>query len=85
MDDWTTEQRRLEREDAFAYIDSRGERHLPIYDEEHVRNAIQRFGQTHFESPAAREEAARRILGAAMVFDVHVNPDDEVSRAANVD
>ena len=32
---------------AFAYIDSRGQRRLPIHDPAHVRNALARFGQVH--------------------------------------
>ena len=28
---------------AFAYVDSRGRRRLPIHDESHVRNALARF------------------------------------------
>src|SRR5918992_5606799 len=50
---------------AFAYIDSRGRRRLPINDEAHVRNALARFDRTRFESEAARERARKRILGAA--------------------
>jgi hypothetical protein len=34
----------------FAYVDKEGGEHLPIHDEEHVRNAIARFNQTKFES-----------------------------------
>ena len=30
---------------AFAYVDSRGRRRLPINDESHVRNALARFNQ----------------------------------------
>ena len=33
-------------DDAFAYIDDKGERHLPIHDESHVRGAIARWNQT---------------------------------------
>ena len=40
---------------AFAYIDSRGNRRLPINDESHVRNALSRFNQLRFESEEARE------------------------------
>ena len=35
---------------AFAYVDSKGHRRLPINDESHVRNALARFNQTRFES-----------------------------------
>jgi class 3 adenylate cyclase len=50
---------------AFAYIDSKGRRRLPINDEAHVRNALARFDRTRFESEAARERARKRILAAA--------------------
>ena len=50
---------------SFAYIDSEGNRRLPIHDESHVRNALARFGQVRFESDAARERARTRLLQAA--------------------
>jgi class 3 adenylate cyclase len=53
---------------AFAYIDSRGRRRLPINDKAHVRNALARFNQVAFESDAARELARRRLLGAAQKY-----------------
>jgi class 3 adenylate cyclase len=53
------------RDSAFAYIDSRGRRRLPIHDEAHVRNALARFTQVAFEDDAARERARTRLLNAA--------------------
>ena len=50
---------------AFAYIDSRGKRRLPIHDAAHVRNALARFGQVAFEDEAARDRARIRLLRAA--------------------
>jgi class 3 adenylate cyclase len=50
---------------AFAYIDSRGRRRLPINDASHVRNALARFGQVAFESEEARDRARSRLLRAA--------------------
>jgi class 3 adenylate cyclase len=50
---------------AFAYIDSRGKRRLPIHDAAHVRNALARFGQVAFEDEAARDRARTRLLRAA--------------------
>jgi hypothetical protein len=50
---------------AFAYIDAKGRRRLPIHDASHVRNALARFDQTAFEYDAAREWARQRLLGAA--------------------
>jgi class 3 adenylate cyclase len=53
---------------AFAYIDSRGRRLLPIHDKAHVRNALARFGQVAFENEAARERARKRLLNAAKKY-----------------
>ena len=50
---------------AFAYIDSQGNRRLPINDAAHVRNALARFNQVHFEDEAARDRARLRLLRAA--------------------
>jgi len=50
---------------AFAYIDSTGRRRLPINDASHVRNALARFSQVHFEDEAARDRARTRLLRAA--------------------
>jgi len=50
---------------AFAYIDSRGRRRLPIHDKAHVRNALARFNQVAFEDDASRERARKRLLNAA--------------------
>src|SRR4029450_8741803 len=53
---------------AFAYIDSRGRRRLPVHDKAHVKNALARFNQVIFETDAAREQARRRLLHAAKKF-----------------
>ena len=50
---------------AFAYIDSRGRRRLPIHDAAHVRNALARFSQVAFEDEEARDRARNRLLRAA--------------------
>ena len=50
---------------AFAYIDSRGHRRLPIHDASHVRNALARFNQVRFEDDDARDRARSRLLRAA--------------------
>ena len=60
-----TEHRDRLRDSSFAWIDKNGERHLPINDESHVRNAIARFNQTDFDEPGAKATAARKILAAA--------------------
>jgi class 3 adenylate cyclase len=50
---------------AFAYIDSRGRRRLPIHDAPHVRAALARFDQVAFEDQASVDRARARLLGAA--------------------
>jgi class 3 adenylate cyclase len=55
---------------AFAYIDSKGRRRLPINDLAHVRNALARFNQTAFENEAARERARVKLLNAAKKFGI---------------
>ncbi|HKV30671.1 MAG TPA: adenylate/guanylate cyclase domain-containing protein [Candidatus Dormibacteraeota bacterium] len=55
---------------AFAYIDSRGVRRLPINDEAHVRNALARFNQVRFENEAARDRARTRLLKAAKKYGI---------------
>lgn len=55
---------------AFAYIDDRGRRRLPIHDEPHVRNALARFNQVRFEDDAARERARKRLLNAAKKYGI---------------
>ena len=55
---------------AFAYIDAKGTRRLPIHDEAHVRNALGRFERVAFEDDAARERARRRLLNAAKKYGI---------------
>jgi class 3 adenylate cyclase len=55
---------------AFAYVDARGRRRLPINDEAHVRNALARFGQVRFEDERARERARKRLLNAAKKYGI---------------
>jgi hypothetical protein len=66
----------------FAYVDKEGGEHLPIHDASHVRNAIARFNQTHFESKAAAERARKKVLAAAKRFDIEVDEDDNVRERA---
>ncbi len=68
---------------AVAYIDRDGDRHLPINDESHVRNAIARFDQTEFESAAAKERARKRIVDAARTHDIEIDDPDGVARPAS--
>jgi class 3 adenylate cyclase len=55
---------------AFAYIDSRGRRRLPINDEAHVRNALARFERVSFEDDGARARARKRLLNAAKKYGI---------------
>ncbi len=55
---------------AFAYVDSKGRRRLPINDESHVRNALSRFNQVAFEDDAAKELARKRLLTAAKKYNI---------------
>ena len=69
---------RLSKSD-FAYVDSSGEGHLPIHDEAHVRNAVSRWNQTHFENAEAKERARKRILSAAKKHGIELSPDDKIT------
>lgn len=66
----------------FAYIDGKGERHLPIHDEAHVRSALARFNQTSFDNADAKRKAAQSIQAAAHEHGIEIDPDDEVVKAA---
>jgi hypothetical protein len=68
------------RSSQFAYIDSKGGEHLPINDEEHIRNAVARFNQTDFESKAAKERARKKILSAAKSHGIDVSDDSNVAK-----
>lgn len=82
MAELETKDRDRLRDSSFAWIDKDGERHLPINDESHVRNAISRFGQTEFDEPGARKRAARKIMTAARKHGIEVSDDADVARAA---
>lgn len=75
MAELTAQKRERLRSTQFAYVDSDGGEHLPIHDAAHVRNALARFNQTHFESGTAKARAHRKILRAAERFGVEVNAD----------
>ena len=82
MTELTTAKRERLHDSSFAYIDKGGERHLPINDESHVRNAIARFDQTDFESASAKGRAARKITAAAKRHGIEVSDDSDVAQAA---
>ena len=81
MAELSTAQRERLHDSSFAYIDKAGERHLPINDEEHVRNAIARFSQTDFEDARARHKAASKIVMAAKRHGIDVDDDSDVITA----
>jgi class 3 adenylate cyclase len=58
------------RDNAFAYVDSKGRRRLPIHDKSHVRNALARFSQVVFEDDGARDRARNRLLRAAKKYGI---------------
>lgn len=62
--------RRQLPDSAFAYVDARGRRRLPINDEAHVRNALSRFNQVTFDDEAARDRARGRLLRAAKRYGI---------------
>ena len=80
MAELTTKGRDRLRSNQFAYVDKDGGEHLPIHDEEHVRNAIARFNQTKFESAEAKEKARRKVLAAAKRHGIEVAKDDKIAK-----
>jgi hypothetical protein len=82
MPELDTADRNKLKDAEFAYVDKAGERHLPIHDESHVRNAVSRFNQTDFESGEAKKRAAAKIMTAARKHGVDISDDDDVAKAA---
>jgi hypothetical protein len=82
MPELETKDRNKLKSSQFAYVDKEGERHLPIHDESHVRNAVSRFNQTDFESQAAKKRAAGKIMTAARRHGVEIADDDDVAKAS---
>jgi|SRR5919108_97788 hypothetical protein len=80
MPELETKQRNRLRGSQFAYVDKRGEGHLPLNDASHVRNAIARFNQTEFESEEAKERARKKILAAANKNDIEVSKESNVRK-----
>ena len=62
-------------------MDKKGGEHLPIHDEEHVRNAMARFNQTDFESATAKQSARRKILAAAKRHGIEVGEDSNIAKS----
>lgn len=85
MADLREKQRKSMPKSVFAYVDTRGEGHLPLNDETHVRNAMARWNQTAFSSVTAKENARRKIVSAARRHGIEVSKDDKIAhRAASV-
>ena len=80
MAELSTKGRERLRSNQFAYVDRKGGEHLPIHDEEHIRNAMARFNQTEFESAAAKERARKKIVGAAKRHGIEVGEDSHVAK-----
>lgn len=78
----TQKQRKAMPKTVFAYVDARGEGHLPLNDESHVRNAIARWNQTAFSSKSAKEAARRKIVAAARKHGIDIAKDDKVAHAS---
>ena len=78
----TVKQRERVPKGKFAYVDARGEGHLPIQDESHIRNAMARFNQTEFPSVTVKEGARRKIVAAAKRHEIEISPDDKIRKRA---
>lgn len=81
MAELSTRSRDKLRSSQFAYVDKKGGEHLPIHDEEHVRNAMARFNQTDFESATAKQSARRKILAAAKRHGIEVGEDSNIAKS----
>jgi hypothetical protein len=80
MAELDTKDRNKLRDSQFAYVDKRGEGHLPINDESHVRNAMARWNQTDFESASKKEGARRKIVSAAKKHGIEISDEDNIAR-----
>ena len=83
MAELDTKDRNKLRKSQFAYVDSKGGEHLPINDEEHIRNAMARFNQTDFESASKKEGARRKIVSAAKKHGIEVSDDSNVAKSSS--
>src|SRR5436309_9274793 len=81
MADLREKQRKAMPKSVFAYVDARGEGHLPLNDESHVRNAMARWNQTEFSSASTKETARRKIMAAARKHGIEVSREDKIARA----
>ena len=70
MSQLTSKKRKKLPKSAFAYVDAKGRRRLPIHDRSHVKNALARFNQVIFEDDESRERARTRLLTAARKYKI---------------
>jgi hypothetical protein len=82
MPELSAKQRDKLDKDEFAYVDKDGGEHLPINDEDHIRNAMARWNQTDFESRSAKDQAAKKIIRAAKRHANEVDNDSDVAKPA---
>jgi len=80
MADLGARQRRSMPKSVFAYVDARGEGHLPLNDETHVRNAMARWNHTGFPSATTKERARRKIVAAARRYGIEISRNDKIAR-----
>ena len=80
MADLREKRRKAMPKAVFAYVDARGEGHLPLNDESHVRNAMARWNQTEFSSASTKETARRKIMAAARKHGIEVSREDKIAR-----
>ncbi|TMG53954.1 MAG: hypothetical protein E6H84_10135 [Chloroflexi bacterium] len=83
MADLDTAAREKMPKSRFAYVDARGEGHLPLNDESHVRNAMARWNQTEFESASDKESARKKIVSAAKRHGIEIGEDDKILQPAS--
>ena len=80
MADLKEKQRKAMPKAVFAYVDARGEGHLPLNDATHVRNAMARWNQTEFSSASAKETARRKIKAAARKHGIEISKEDKIAQ-----
>jgi hypothetical protein len=66
----TTKKRNDLNDSDFAYIDSEGNRKLPIHDSAHVSAALARFNQTDFDNAQDKASALKKVCAAAKSFNI---------------
>lgn len=83
MAELDTADRRSLDERQFAFVVEEGTGHLPINDDDHVRNAIACWNLAQFPSTTAKEQARQKILAAARRHRIEVSKDDRVAKSGS--